>query len=154
MRFPTLHALGMRSSMRSNTTDVFAAKGYVYAVMPVGTDYLYEKKRGIVASEAQLVGMEVMFPMEFSTVYSDKSEAILTRIRKADLLIVDLSQVRPSCYFEVGLAQGLGRPCILIAEAGTDIHQVFGRETLKFYDGIDGYGEALRSSLSKHFAQR
>lgn len=40
---------------------------------------------------------------------------IKSEIRKADFVIADLTDERPSCYFEAGYSEALGRPVIYIA---------------------------------------
>ena len=40
---------------------------------------------------------------------------IKAEIRKAHFVVADLTDERPSCYFEVGYAEALGKPTIYIA---------------------------------------
>lgn len=46
-------------------------------------------------------------------------QTILIGITWATLVICDLSDNRPNCYYELGIAQALGRPVCLIAKQGT-----------------------------------
>lgn len=73
-------------------------------------------------------------------------------IEGATLVIADLSLQRPSCYYELGLAQALGRTTLLVAEEGTDVHQAFGRSDVLFYkspaDLTSHLVDAVRQALS------
>lgn len=46
---------------------------------------------------------------------------ILDRIRKAAFVIVDLTEAKPNVYYELGIAQGLGKPVIITAKKGTTL---------------------------------
>jgi hypothetical protein len=61
---------------------------------------------------------------------------------QANRIIADLALERPSCYFEVGLAQSAGLRVDLIAPTGTPIHQVAGRQRVHRYSSPREY-EAL-----------
>lgn len=115
--------------------------------MPVGSDQLYKEKRAILTVEADAVGKDVLFPMDFVDQGPSRPEVILGRIANADFLVADLSKCRPSCYFEVGLAQGMGQKCVLLAELGTEIHQVLGRQSVSFYNDLENYRTILRLRL-------
>ncbi|MEO8111511.1 MAG: hypothetical protein ABI594_15810 [Ginsengibacter sp.] len=46
---------------------------------------------------------------------------ILERIKKAAFVIVDLTETKPNVYYELGIAQGLGKPVIITAKKGTTL---------------------------------
>ncbi|MEO6639130.1 MAG: hypothetical protein ABIN25_12705 [Ginsengibacter sp.] len=46
-------------------------------------------------------------------------QEILERIKNAAFVIVDLSEAKPNVYYELGIAQGLGKPAIITAKKGT-----------------------------------
>jgi len=48
------------------------------------------------------------------------SEAILDKIRNCRVVVADLTDERPNCYFELGYALGLGKPAILAARKDHD----------------------------------
>jgi hypothetical protein len=61
------------------------------------------------------------------------TDEIRTAIRKAWLIICDLTEERPNVYYELGLAHGLGKPVVCIAREGTIIHfDVYGFKILFF----------------------
>ena len=47
---------------------------------------------------------------------------MLESIRKAEFVIVDLTNERPNVFFEAGYAHGLDKIPIYIARAGTHLH--------------------------------
>jgi hypothetical protein len=46
---------------------------------------------------------------------------ILERIRRANFTIVDLTDLRPNVFYEMGFADGLGKKVIVTAKAGTEL---------------------------------
>jgi nucleoside 2-deoxyribosyltransferase len=54
-------------------------------------------------------------------------------------VLADLSLERPSCYYELGLAEALGKPVYLIAKKNTDIHQTASRRLVRYFDNEDEY---------------
>ncbi len=48
--------------------------------------------------------------------------AITEGIAKARFIVADLTNARPNCYYELGYAHALGKPCILLAKEGTERH--------------------------------
>jgi hypothetical protein len=67
-------------------------------------------------------------------------------LHKVDLVVADLSLERPSCYFELGMAQTVGVPCFLIAEQGTRIHQHSGE--VIFYASLEDYRRLISLAIS------
>lgn len=86
-------------------------------------------------------------------------DRIKEEIRRARFVVADLTDERPSCYFEVGYAEALGRPVIPIASKesvmapGTptkvhfDIHQ-----NVRFFSNHEELGEKLRDALERNRA--
>lgn len=50
------------------------------------------------------------------------TDRILASIRRARLVVVDLTHERPNVYFELGFARGLGKTVITIMREGTNAH--------------------------------
>ncbi len=46
---------------------------------------------------------------------------ILEKIKRAAFVIVDLTEVKPNVYYELGISQGLGKPVIITAKKGTSL---------------------------------
>lgn len=81
-------------------------------------------------------------------------ERIKEEIRRARFVVADLTDERPSCYFEAGYAEALGRPVIFTASResvmnpGTetvihfDIHQ-----NVRFFTNLEQLADELRSAV-------
>lgn len=84
-------------------------------------------------------------------------DRIKDEIRRARFVIADLTDERPSCYFEVGYAEALKRPTICLAsresvmEPGQatrihfDIHQ-----NVQFFTNLDELAEKLRHAIEQN----
>lgn len=49
-------------------------------------------------------------------------ETILEKIRRARLVVADLTHERPNVYFELGYARALGKTVVTLLRAGTAVH--------------------------------
>ena len=119
----------------------------VYFISPVRSDPGYGSKREALGSIAEEFGIEFFFPLDRHESFSVGTA--VADIRRAWLVIADLSLERPSCYFEVGLAQGVGAPVAFMAAAGTSLHQAGGTANLLSYTDIPGYREAVRHHIAR-----
>jgi nucleoside 2-deoxyribosyltransferase len=123
---------------------------YVYAIMPVGADREgYALKRDILRRIADEHGYTVHFPLEANEREGDFD--LLTALREIDsasFVLADLSMERPSCYYELGLAQAQHKRTFLIARDGTPLHQAYGREQARFYEDRD-YAEVVNDVMSQ-----
>ena len=127
-----------------------------YVIMPVGSDRAFEAKRAALQASGHRHGWMMHFPMS-TTAQTDDSgtreayfelREVIATMRTASLIIADLSLERPSCYYELGVAQTLGRPTLLLASIGTAIHQVAHRDRVHFYDGLNELSAAIDAGLS------
>ncbi|MGW5053930.1 hypothetical protein [Actinokineospora sp. NPDC004072] len=120
----------------------------VYLIAPVGSDPTYRNKRAIVERLADKQGVSVHFPMDGVPATSDSQSTLPTAemvelFRKAGRIIADLSFERPSCYYELGVAQTVRRDVVLVAEVGTNLHQAEGRSEAFFYHDLKQYADFL-----------
>lgn len=116
----------------------------VYSVMPVASDPDHVLRRATVGLAARTLGMDVYFPLDHRQHHEDFEVAtIRNEIERCAVAVVDLTLERPSCYYELGMVQGVGVDTILVAEAGTQIHQTAGRKSVAFYESF----EELRDNL-------
>lgn len=77
----------------------------------------------------------------------DILDLIKRRIKKASLLIADLTTTNPNVYLEVGYAWGLGKPTVLIAQDVQDLKfDVKGQKCI-IYSGIRELEEKLSAEL-------
>lgn len=120
----------------------------VYFISPVGSDPQYLDKRKVLAETASEQGVEFFFPLDRHTAFS--VEAAMKDLRKSWIVIADLSFERPSCYFEVGLAQGVGTPVSFIAAANTLLHQAGGTSGILRYSSLQTYRASVLELLAQH----
>jgi hypothetical protein len=126
--------------------------GYIYVVMPVRSDAArYLERRAAVERAAASNGLAVHFPMDQDSDVRDfdLGQAI-EEFRGATVVVADLSMERPSCYYELGLAQAIGASVVLVAERGTEIHQASEREHVRFYRSYAELAEVLERILGKY----
>jgi hypothetical protein len=123
-----------------------------YIIMPVGSDKMFDAKRAIIEDSANHNCWITHFPLDSS---SRASATVMTlpkiknTMNAAALIVADLSLERPSCYYELGVAQALGRRTFLLAAAGTAIHQVSDRDKVHFYVGLDELRALVDGALSE-----
>jgi hypothetical protein len=125
------------------------AADMIYFIMPVGSDIQFWSKRSILERVLNDFEEEGHFPLERASAPSFEVEKSLHEMSGAKLIIGDLALERPSCYFEVGLAQGAHLPVELIAPERTPLHQVSRREDVRFYANLEAYEELIRQLLSR-----
>jgi hypothetical protein len=124
-------------------------KPVVHVIMPIGSDPRHAQRRAAIDAVVREMDLTPYFPADGrdSQVSFDLVRA-RQELRRARLVLADLTLERPSCYYEVGLAQALGRRVQLIAESGTPIHQADGRENTIFYDSFARLTAELRPVLA------
>ena len=116
--------------------------------MPVASDPTYRSKRSIVEGVAAAFGLATLFPLDAGSEFN--LDVTLTELRDSDIVMADLSNERPSCYYELGLADALHKPVFVFATVGTSIHQLADRNSVVYYDGL----AALRDRLTDALAQQ
>lgn len=109
----------------------------LYVIMPVGSDLNYQARRAAIQEGAGRAGYQTHFPLDSVTNGEFTIQAVKRQIASSAAVLADLTHERPSCYFEVGLAQSVSNQVFIVAERDTVIHQVGGRNSVRFYDSID-----------------
>jgi nucleoside 2-deoxyribosyltransferase len=125
---------------------------YIYIITPVGSDPQYKLKRELLGEVSKETGRELFFPLERHAAFS--LNAALADLRSASLVIADLSLERPSCYFELGIAQALEVPICVMATVGTPLHQTAGPISTLRYSDLDQYREIIRQAVVSAPASR
>ena len=74
----------------------------------------YKERLGVIERVARKFNFAVI-RIDKASPISNLAEEIRSEIRKATFLIADLTDERPSCYYEAGYADALGKPVIYIA---------------------------------------
>jgi hypothetical protein len=122
---------------------------FVFIVAPHSFDPRFDEKIRVLSELAGQVGAEIGWASPTSVKDATGGLIGLGDLRRADAVIGDLSLERPSCYFEVGLASGMNKPVFLIAERGTPLHQVIGRDAVEFYSDMREYKEVAKEAFSR-----
>lgn len=117
----------------------------IYFISPVGSDSRYLEKRTALAELEADLEIRFLFPLDLSASFD------LCRV-KADMtnafaIIADLSLERPSCYFELGLAEAVGARVALIAMNGTQIHQTGCALKVRSYNDLVEYKSSIKSAI-------
>ena len=74
----------------------------------------YKERLVVIERVAKKFGLAVI-RIDKTSPISNLAEEIRSEIRKATFIIADLTDERPSCYYEAGYAEALGKPIIYIA---------------------------------------
>ena len=120
----------------------------VQVIAPSSKDPLSAEKKVIVKDECERLGWSVVLPADQANTPSFSMAKMLETFASVNLIIADLSYERPSCYFELGCAEALGRPVKVVAEAGTQIHQTSLLDSVRYYKNLDEFRNAMAELLS------
>jgi guanylate kinase len=75
------------------------------------------------------------------------TEKVLSSIRVSEFVIADLTHERPNVYYEIGYANALNKPLVLVARRGTKPHfDVQGMRVL-YYDNLVKLEDSLRKVI-------
>jgi hypothetical protein len=144
-------------------------KPKVFVVMPIqgekyGTqeqqrihreyDQRFEKIEGVVSDAGGVaIRIDKEHPLE------DLVSRIKKEIRSSSFVIADLTDERPSCYFETGFAEGIGRKVLYVAskqsvgKPGTDTKIHFDiHMNVHFFSNLGELEEKLASAIHKNHA--
>jgi nucleoside 2-deoxyribosyltransferase len=106
-------------------------------IAPINADAAFDEKMAIVDQAATRSGFVVVRPSRIPEKFD--LAGTLDLIRRADLIVADLSHARPSCYYELGLIEACGRQALLIAQHDTEIFQHSGASPVRFYRDLREY---------------
>jgi hypothetical protein len=118
------------SSPKVSFSDVQVSQKRCFVVMPFAPrfDKVYEDIKA--ATEAK----------DLLCVRSDENRLarpimteVVDEIKRADLVIVDLTDQNPNVYYEAGLAHAFGKECIILAESVSDVTFDLRQIRTKFY---------------------
>jgi len=122
----------------------------VYVIMPVGSDPDAGPRRERIIATTDALGLDTYFPLDHRTHGEDFDAATLRfEMQRAAVALADVSLERPSCYYELGVALGVGLPTVVVAAAGTPVHQTADRGSVAFYDSLDGLAKILEDRLRR-----
>lgn len=127
---------------------------YFQVIMPIGSDPQKEEKEETLRRVAARRDASPHFPRYASQDPVFNLQSSLQSLRRAEFVVADLSHERPSCYYELGLAEALGKPVYLLAEEGTDIHQTTARRFVRFFRGLEGFRDAIEEILDEALGRK
>lgn len=124
----------------------------VEIIMPLGSDPTSASKQQAIRRGAARAGFSARFPNYPIPARDFELSGLVERLREAIVVLADLTGERPSCYYEIGVAEAIGVPILLVAQIGTHVHQVGNRSRIRFYADLTELevmsGELLRSIWS------
>jgi len=122
---------------------------YVRVVMPIGSDSRAPQKQIAISEGAKRAGFEVRFPVYLQLTPDRQLAWLISEFTRANAIIADVSRERPSCYYELGVAEAIGKRVHLIAETGTPIHQSAAGARVSYYSNLDDLTDVVESALKK-----
>jgi nucleoside 2-deoxyribosyltransferase len=122
---------------------------FFHVVMPVGSNPNKDENQKVISDVAGEYKISPHFPRYAAEDPVFNLQSTLQDLRRCDFVLADLSLERPSCYYELGLTEALGKPVYVIAMNGTDIHQTAYRGLVNFYKNKEELVKLLRDILSK-----
>lgn len=72
---------------------------------------------------------------------------VISNIRLAEFVIADLTHERPNVYYEIGYADAIGKPLILLARTNTKVHFDIQDMRILYYRNMAELEEALQRML-------
>lgn len=127
--------------------DASVQRGYAFVAMPMDgddpqlADVLDSIKEA--AGRCGLAAERVDEPASNERI----TDRILESIRKAEYVIVDLTDSRPSVFYEAGYAQGLGKTPIYVARKGTRLEFDLKDYPVIFFDNMKTLKDGLEKRL-------
>lgn len=136
-------------------------KGFVFAIMPIpskkDTPEARERDKTIweTYSAIRNAAASCGFRAERVDKISDDSTIdlkIINNIKKAELIIADLTFERPNCYYELGYARAIGKSIITIASKNTKLHFDVAHYDCIFFSSGENLEEALMNRINDYKA--
>jgi len=122
---------------------------FFHVIMPVGSNSNKDECQKLISNIASENGMRPHFPRYATEDPVFNLQSTLQDLKRSEFVLADLSLERPSCYYELGLAEAIGKPVYLVAIEGTDIHQTASRRLVNFYKDNEELVTLLRGILSE-----
>lgn len=119
----------------------------VYVIMPINSDPQAMQKQHLLSTLALRFQLQLYLPLYKKDDAAFNLTKTLAMMRGASFVFADLSLARPSCYYELGLAEALGKKIYPVAENGTDIHQTAVRSKVKYYADLNDFGNVAQNIL-------
>src|SRR5215204_3006056 len=105
------------------------SRPYFHLIMPFGSDSRAGLKQEIIRDVAEIYCLRPHFPAYDKNKSAFVLAPTLEDLKECAFVLADLSLERASCYYELGVAEALGKKTYVVAEEGTDIHQTASRNS-------------------------
>jgi len=122
---------------------------YIHVIMPVGSDSNWTKRRAAIQRAVSGHGIDVPFPNYLPLAPAFKIADLKRELAGAEFVLADLTYERPSCYYELGIAEALGLQVRLVAECATPIHQSAARNEVEYYATLDELEAIVGRSIAQ-----
>lgn len=122
-------------------------KDYSFIMMPIKEgDHLNEDVHQAIVRACATEGItaERVDNIQFTGQITEK---ILGSIAMSEFVIADISDERPNVYYEIGYADALDKPVILLAKHGTKLHFDLQGMKVLFYKGITHLETELKKAI-------
>jgi hypothetical protein len=133
---------------RAGLAEADIDKNLVFVLTPFHPDY--RRPYEAIASVCTSIGLKCMRGDE-EHVAGDILQHILRLIAKARLVIANLDGRNPNVFYELGIAQALGKPVLLIASSPEDLPFDVRTTRIVFWKTPQELEEKLRRELLKIF---
>ncbi len=120
----------------------------VIVIMPVGSDPAHASRAAAISTGLTRANLKPSLPSYDAADPQFSLAAFFIELRAAYAVLADLTGERPSCYFELGFAEALGKPTKLFATEGTTIHQSSHRDEILFYRTMDELQDLVATAFS------
>lgn len=138
----------------NNEYKINEDKKYVFVVMSFQEDPVlqdaYETMKRTISKLKKGLKCERVDEIQDDFIITDK---IIDCIKKAGLIIVDLTGNRPNVYYELGYARALGKKIILVAREGEEPHFDIATQNIIFYKNSTGLEQSLNKRIRALFNQ-
>lgn len=138
----------MADNFNSQVAHVTGGRRYCFVIMTFNDGYTFFEK--IVKIVTEVTGFECIRADDLKNSGDDLRRKIHNAIDNAVFVITDLSGAKPNIYYEFGYAAARGKPVLLIAKEGEDIHtDLQGLEMIRYNDNKEG-SQLFEVSLRQH----
>jgi hypothetical protein len=124
----------------------------IFIIMPIGSNPCMEIKSDIIQKITKTYGYQTDIPLYDLKNPTFDLDLLINQINKSSFVIADLSYERPSCYYELGIAETLHKKIYALAESGTNLHQTTLREKVIFYKNIEDFRNQVERIVKDSFS--
>ena len=125
-------------------------KPKMFVIMPMHDKAVAESKISVINQMKTLHGWDVFLPRYDRQNPSFDLSNIIDEVADCAVVFADLTGERPSCYFELGVAETLSKPIVIAAEIETDIHQTSYRDKVNFFAGLDQFQILVSATMLEY----